>query len=179
LGDSHYGSIDNMKRSTEQGIELVSPAMPAKGSNQGKLTLDDFEIDDAGLVFSCPAGHAPVSTGAGVQRNLARFDTAVCESCSLQDRCPTQVSVARGEAPRLQYTPQRAEQRRRRRRDHGTAFKDRYRWRAGLEATMSRLKHQMNLAHLRVRGHGAVSYATFLRALGLNIRRCAVYADTS
>jgi hypothetical protein len=44
-----------------------------------------------------------------------------------------------------------------------------------MEATMSRLKHQMHLAHLRVRGMAAVGYTVFLRALGLNIWRVAVY----
>jgi hypothetical protein len=38
---------------------------------------------------------------------------------------------------------------------------------------MSRLKYQMGLASLRVRGLASVSYRTFLRALGLNIRRIA------
>jgi hypothetical protein len=52
-------------------------------------------------------------------------------------------------------------------------FKDRYRWRAGIEATMSRLKHQMHLARLRVRGMAAIQYTVFLRALGLNILRVA------
>jgi hypothetical protein len=39
---------------------------------------------------------------------------------------------------------------------------------------MSRLKHHMQLACLRVRGMGAVRYAVFLRALGLDIHRVAV-----
>ena len=51
-----------------------------------------------------------------------------------------------------------------------------YRWRAGIEATMSRLKYQMNLAHLRIRGMPAMRYVVNLRALGLNIRRCAAIA---
>jgi hypothetical protein len=40
---------------------------------------------------------------------------------------------------------------------------------------MSRLKHQMGMASLRVRGRAAVAYRTFLRALGLNIHRVAAY----
>jgi hypothetical protein len=36
---------------------------------------------------------------------------------------------------------------------------------------MSRLKYQMGLAHLRVRGRSAVRHTVFLRALGLNIQR--------
>ncbi|WP_366140063.1 hypothetical protein [uncultured Jannaschia sp.] len=38
---------------------------------------------------------------------------------------------------------------------------------------MARLKHQMKLASLRIRGTPAMRYAVNMRALGLNIRRCA------
>lgn len=48
-------------------------------------------------------------------------------------------------------------------------------WRAGIEATMSRFKHQMGMARLRVRGMVEVTYAAMLRALGLNIHRVAAY----
>lgn len=44
-----------------------------------------------------------------------------------------------------------------------------------MEATMSRLKYQMRLAHLRVRGMKAVNYVVSLRGLGLNIRRCSPF----
>ena len=36
--------------------------------------------------------------------------------------------------------------------------------------------NQMNLAHLRIRGMPAMRYVVNLRALGLNIRRCAAIA---
>ena len=60
--------------------------------------------------------------------------------------------------------------------DRSESFRRRYRWRAGAEATMSRLKHQMNLRALRVRGMEAMTYVTVMRALGLNVRRCAAFA---
>ena len=40
---------------------------------------------------------------------------------------------------------------------------------------MSRFKHQMGMARLRVRGMAKVTYVAMLRALGLNIHRVAVY----
>ena len=43
---------------------------------------------------------------------------------------------------------------------------------ASMEATMARLKYQMNLAHARVRGISAIRYVVFLRVLGLNTQRC-------
>jgi hypothetical protein len=69
-------------------------------------------------------------------------------------------------------------QRARRLHDQSEAFRERYRWRAGIEGTMARYKHQMGVGRLRVRGLKAVRYTAFLRALGLNIHRVAVYEAT-
>lgn len=175
LADTHYGSNDNVRHAAREDVQLVSPAMTPKGHVRGDLTLEQFELDDAGRVLRCPAGHTPQSTSLGRRKYQVRFDPAVCATCPLRDRCPTRTAVPRGEGRRMQYTPDRVCQRQRRINDQSSAFKSRYRWRAGIEATMSRLKHQMRLAHLRVRGMKAVTYATLLRALGLNIRRCSVH----
>ena len=40
---------------------------------------------------------------------------------------------------------------------------------------MSRYKHQMGMAKLRVRGIVRVTYVAVLRALGLNVHRVAAY----
>lgn len=168
--DSHYGSIDNADHATGEGVELVAPAMPPKGYKQKRLTLENFELDKQGLVQKCPAGHAPCSASIGPKRIQARFDVDVCDSCDSRDRCPVQI---KGGYARLQYTHDRLRQCRRRRSQDSDEFRDRYRWRAGIEATMSRLKYQVKLAYLRVRGMAAVKYTAFLRALGLNIFRCA------
>ena len=53
------------------------------------------------------------------------------------------------------------------------AFKDRYRWRAGVEATMSQYDRRTGVKRLRVRGLKAVRYCATLKALGLNILRAA------
>ena len=44
---------------------------------------------------------------------------------------------------------------------------------------LARLKDQMNLAHLRVRRISAIRAVVLLRALGLNIRRCAAIGPPS
>jgi hypothetical protein len=69
--------------------------------------------------------------------------------------------------------PKRAAYQKRRLYEKSEAFHDIYRWRAGIEATMSRLKSQMNMANLRIRGMSAMRYVVHLRAPGLNIQRCA------
>jgi len=173
LGDSHYGSEENLKEAATRGVEVVAPAMPAKGSKQGNLTLEDFALDARGHVTRCPGGRAPLSTSEGEERIQAVFDQAACAACPLRAACPA-AAVGRKER-RFQYTRDRVRHRARRLGDRTEAFRDRYRWRSGIEGTMSRLKYQMRLASLRVRGRASVAYRTFLRALGLNIHRVAAY----
>ena len=173
LADSHYGSADNMILADERAIGLTAPAPTAKGRSSGRLTLEDFNLDEDGLVARCPNGVAPVSTSAAKAKLQARFDLAICRKCPNRTRCPVQADKHDGQIARFQYTPTRAKNQKRRLYESSDAFREIYRWRAGIEATMSRLKHQMKLANLRIRGMTAMRYTVNLRALGLNIRRCA------
>ena len=52
-------------------------------------------------------------------------------------------------------------------------FKDRYRWRAGVEATMSELDRRTGVKRLRVRGFKAVRFSATLKAIGINLFRAA------
>ncbi|MCJ7602615.1 MAG: transposase, partial [Desulfobulbaceae bacterium] len=52
-------------------------------------------------------------------------------------------------------------------------FKDTYRYRAGVEATMSEYDRRTGVKHLRVRGLKAVCFAATLKAIGVNIFRAA------
>jgi hypothetical protein len=53
-------------------------------------------------------------------------------------------------------------------------FKDRYRWRSGVEATMSEYDRRTGVKRLRVRGFKAVRFCATLKALGINLLRAAV-----
>ena len=50
-------------------------------------------------------------------------------------------------------------------------FKDRYRWRSGVEATMSEYDRRTGVKHLRVRGLKAVRFCATLKAVAVNIFR--------
>ena len=173
LADSHYGSNECLKKGRERDVDIVSPSMPAKGTRQGKLTLEDFELDEQGLVIRCPMGQSPVETSVAEVRLQVLFDPVACANCPRKGDCPA-AAIGRRER-RWQYTHDRVRQRARRLQDASDEFCDRYRWRAGIEATMSRFKHQMGMAKLRIRGMAKVTYTAMLRALGLNIHRVAAY----
>jgi hypothetical protein len=178
LADTHYGLGENIERAAAMGVELISPAQPPAGSQQDppRLSLEQFILSKEGQVTQCPAGHAPlsVSTSKSGANCQARFDAATCAACPLRPQCPVQAPRSpRDCTTRLQYEAQRLDMRQRRLNEQEPRFKERYRWRAGIEATMSRLKHQMGCAALHVRGKAAIAYEAFMSALGLNIQRCA------
>jgi hypothetical protein len=52
-------------------------------------------------------------------------------------------------------------------------FKDRYRWRAGVEATMSEYDRRTGVKRLRIRGFKSVRFYATLKAAGINILRAA------
>lgn len=76
-----YGSADNMTLADERSIDLTAPARTAKGGSSGSLILENFSLDEAGLVLECPNGVAPVSTSAATAKLQARFDLARCREC--------------------------------------------------------------------------------------------------
>lgn len=173
VADTHYGSTANMGRCAAEGVDLISPSFPAKGRKQGLLVLEEFDLNAEGRVRRCPAGAKPISCRKTITRHQAHFSHQTCDGCSLQARCPVYRSWEKGHGYRLEYTPARLSQCIRRHAEQSESFREKYRWRAGVEGTISRLKHWLGLIALRVRGMKAVRFVAVLRALGLNIRRCA------
>ena len=84
---------------------------------------------------------------------------------------------ATASSPAFNIRPREPRNQKRRLYERSKAFLEIYRWRAGIEATMSHLKHQMKMASLRIRGMSSMRYVVNLRALGLNIRRCAAFGS--
>jgi len=56
-------------------------------------------------------------------------------------------------------------------------FIEKYRFRAGVEATMSQYDRRTGVKHLRVRGMKAVRFCAFLKATGINILRIAAFKN--
>ena len=103
-------------------------------------------------------------------RLRAKFRKTTCASCPRLGQCPVQPGT---KAFYLRYDDKMLRLTHRRVAEQTKEFKDRYRWRAGVEATMSHLKADVGMARLRVRGMTSVRFAVMLKALGLNILRCA------
>ena len=163
--DSLYGSDDNYEQAQERGVELIAPTM---GSTQkDKLRLSDFKISARGQVVSCPQGHAHAKI-KNKKRHSVGFAARHCENCPALSNCP----VKKGKKfYYLRFTKKELRLARRRIYEQSPEFKNRYRWRAGSEATMSEFDRCTGVKHLRVRGFKAVRFCATLKAIGVNLFR--------
>jgi hypothetical protein len=169
LADSLYGSDENGEKAKEMGVGIISPAM---GTPNGEtLNLSDFTQTESGKIAACPQGHAPVRFKQGKKSTCSvAFDSEDCNVCPLRERCPVKPGRKRHY---LRFDLKTLRIAARRIREHTPEFKDKYRWRSGIESTFSGMNKQTGIKHLRVRGLDAVGYCARLKAIGVNLFRAA------
>jgi hypothetical protein len=164
--DSLYGSDENCQQAKDYEVDVVSPTMGTE--KQDSLTLSDFEFRSDGHVSNCPAGHQPLLRKKKKTRFSQGFDKTICSRCPRLPDCP--VKSGKGHYY-LRYNEKTMRLVRRRQQENTTAFKNRYRWRAGVEATMSQYDRLTGVKQLRVRGFTSVRFAAVLKAAGVNLAR--------
>ena len=170
LADSLYGSDDNLEKAKEVGVEVVSPAM---GTQVGNLTLADFIFTDADEISVCPERQEPQRTKIGKNGGkIVHFDKTTCDKCPRQSDCPVK-RVKRSAT--ISYDAKALRLARRRAKEKTESFRESYRFRAGVEGTMSDLDRITGIKRLRVRGMPQVRLAAVLKATGLNILRATTF----
>ena len=169
LADSLYGSDENGEKAREMGVEIISPAMGTP--KEETLNLSDFTQTENGKISACPQGHAPVRFKRGKKSTCSvAFDSEDCNVCPLRERCPVKPGRKRHY---LRFDLKTLRIAARRTREHTPEFKDKYRWRSGIESTFSGMDKQTGIKHLRVRGLDAVGYCARLKSIGVNLFRAA------
>jgi hypothetical protein len=168
LADSFYGSDDNCRQAQQQYVEIVAPTMGQK--NENVICLSEFMTSKTGAVLSCPQGLAPVAVKKKKARHTAVFDSCHCCGCPDRAGCPVKAGKKHYV---LHYTEKEMRIAERRAYEQTDEFKDRYRWRAGVEATMSEYDRRTGVKQLRVRGFKAVKFCAVLKAIGINLFRAA------
>jgi hypothetical protein len=169
LADSLYGSDENRGKAKEMGVDVISPVMGTP--KEETIGLADFQQTDKGKIVACPQGHAPVKFKMGKKNAMSvAFDSEHCSVCPLLDRCPVKPGRKRHY---LRFGLKALRIAGRRAREHTPEFKDKYRWRSGIESTFSEMDKKTGVKRLRVRGLSAVGYCARLKAIGVNLFRAS------
>ena len=172
LADTLYGSDDNVEAAKKLGITVIAPVMGAKENVTG---LADFIFSDTDQIIACPEQRTPFKTKSGKHGGTTvYFDKGICDTCRRQSECPIKRDK---KSCTISYDAKSLRLSRRRKREKEEAFKEKYRYRSGIEGTMSDLDRMTGLKHLRVRGMPQVRLAATLKATGLNILRSMAFKN--
>jgi len=168
--DAAYGSGDNREAMEKRGIRLVSPppkVMTSAGGNY--FTTEDFEYDEKGDVFTCPAGSVLKYVGRVKERpNQRRYagPQNVCRECRLKNKC------TRSSRRQLKVGSNHAALRRLRADSQTDSFRKLYRSRAPvIEGIFAEAKLWHGLRRAWRRGLSKMRVQCFLIAAVLNLKR--------
>ena len=187
FADGGYPSVPSVLKVKEQDIEFMTPVNRSRLSDD-VVGRDQFHFNEEGVVTRCPEGPQACRPSCAERQQL---DTPV-SPCDLRWQPLSGLYDARsvsgaGSQPshrgcqardtigdfRLEITPEI------RLRDHmyalqqTTEWKDRYKIRAGIEATNSELKRAHGIGRLRVRRIAKVCFAVACKVIACNIKRWA------
>jgi hypothetical protein len=172
LADTLYGSDENVQACAEDDMELVSP-VSGKAPGGETMTIGDFDVDDATEeVRSCPAGHTPIRSQHDPEtgKTHTEMPSECCGECPHKERCPVKQTRT---GWHFEHTAKQRRLDQRRRSEATDEFRERYKKRAGIEATNSGIKRRTGMARLRVRGKKSVFHAILLKIAGWNVLQAA------
>lgn len=185
--DGGYPSVPSALKVIEKEIDFVTPV------NRSRLTDDvmgrnHFEFDSDGFAIKCPEGQRPrdhriLSANNTTNRFLhAIFDGNICRACNVLEQCPVRAPNHRDRGCgaqdtvgdfRLEITPRIRLRDQMYSNQQTTEWKDRYKIRSGIEATISELKRAHGIGRLRVRRAAKVCFAVACKVIACNIKRWA------
>jgi hypothetical protein len=170
LADAAYGSDENCEKAKGLGVEVVSPVIGKPPENT--LTLADFTLTSEATVSACPQGYAPVKVKQKKGKHIVVFGVQTCSGCPHLEHCPVKPGK---KGYYLRYDGKVLRLAQRRAQEKTPEFQEVYRFRAGIEGTMSQTDRKTGLKYLRVRGLAVVSFCATLKAAGINILRAVAF----
>ena len=162
----------------DHGVALVGPApkdQQWQARTEGAFTVQDFGINRARQVATCPAGHTSQSWTADHNQGRTvmriRFSSTDCKPCALKPRCTR--------SARRLLTPRRQEEHEAlqaaRAREAEKAFATECQRRAGVEGTLSQGVRTMHLRRARYVGLAKTHLQHVLTAAAINLARLAAW----
>jgi transposase len=164
LADAGYGSAEASVKAQEMGIDLVAPPRPS--SSRGKIPVTEFEFDFERRVARCPQGHESMVWWQGEKTIKIRFPASICQACPRREECTT------SSQGRMLHVGRHHQQLiRNRERAQTEEFRNLYKGRAAVEATVSELVRCCGFRRSRYRGKVFRELHAILCATALNVRR--------
>ena len=187
FADGGYPSVPSALKVIEREVEFIAPVNRSRIPDE-VMGRDQFEIGTDGLVVKCPESHSPIDHHMLSHNNKkgkslhAVFYGDICRKCSKLKLCPVRAPNhrARGCKPqdtvgnfRLEMTPELLLRDQMFADQQTDEWKEQYKIRSGVEATISELKRKHGMGKLRVRRAAKVCLAVACKVIACNIKRWA------
>ena len=172
FADAGYGSGENILAAQEHEVALSAPITCGRAPDLKKVQLGDFEVSaDCRKVLSCIKGQAPLECTNLEDSDTveAIFPASACSTCEFLAICP--VTRQRAGTYRLRYLRKDMATSKRRREQETSDFKERYKIRSGIEATISEADRLTGFKRIWTRGKERVTTVAFMKALAINLKR--------
>ena len=152
----------------EERAEQAAHEEAGEGAEE-RLELTSFVFDKSRKeVLECPGGQAPTErvTDKAGKTVWSTFDAEACAACPLAGQCPTR---CRKDGTRtLRHRPSKVATAFRQQEQRGSAFKQAYKIRSGIESANAELKGRHGAGRLRVRGRERVAQRMLTKGLAVN-----------
>lgn len=176
--DGGYPTGQGLIDAEQRGTEIVAP-MTGGSLPENTVGRESFEFDAVtGDCTRCPAGNAPLrhntrTTGRNHPPTLhAYFDGEKCRACPTEPRCVVRTpNNGKAGNMHLEVGAHLIARDKRLAAQRDDAWWDRYKIRAGIEATISELKRSHGFGRLRVRRRPRVLFAVSLKVMACNVKR--------
>lgn len=187
FADGGYPSVPSSLDIVKGDIKFMAPVNRPRISDQ-TMGRELFKFDKNGCVLRCPQRHRPVAHRMRSSNNKkskalhAIFDGNTCRACRKLERCPVRAPNNRERGCnvrnsagdfRLEVTAQLRLRDQMYAEQQTDKWKQQYKIRAGIEATMSELKRRHGIGKLRVRRVPKVCFAVACKVIACNIKRWA------
>lgn len=169
--DSAYVSEDTLAQASQDGRQLIGPAMASRNARGELFTTDAFDVSIAQRRAICPAGHASTQCSRMENKETGqvqyRFEWSyLCDECPLKSRCTTADSGRRTVLVGEHHDHLQA----RRREMQTQAFRQRMHQRNGIEGTISEFARNGG-RRTRYRGLAKTALANYCHGAAINVKR--------
>jgi transposase len=177
LADAGYVDGATLVESARHGVELLGPVAADNSSALHKAPgfgVEHFHLDFSQQQARCPQGQQairwhqqPRADNPRQQMVVISWDKAVCQNCAHHREC-----LGPGQRPRtIKVSAQYPQLTARRQEQKGEAFQERYRRRAGVEATFSHLVNVHGARRTPYRGGSKTELHYLALASAINLQR--------
>ncbi len=174
--DGAYYNTDNMEKAEERGIKLTYSDMTGRDIGEGKLGVDQFNIDpETKKIIECPGGKLPEKTDFEPEKEKykAKFNKEDCLTCPLRESCPV---VEQVKYYSIQFDEKRLKAANQRNLLSTEENKLYAKFRAGVEGVPSVLRRRYGIDRVPVRGLNRSRLLTNCKIMMYNFRSFLAYS---